>query len=200
MRGCWVGLGVTLVVLWAACVPPCPRTLVDRPLNFAPVANRSRLVFVMSRPPPPNTCAVVIAETGDLIGALAGTEYFVATVDPGWHRYVVRVQGYAPDVVEGDLGPGRVYYALLEWRGWGSYGGIASTILAPRSRDARWSHLTEWMSTARPAELDPRRAAEVVRGIDLARLTADADARVGSFDELQRDEHTWLVEDGWARE
>lgn len=95
----------------------------------------------------------ILDANGTLVGMLNDRSSTIVRVPPGNFRLYALVENQAGwgDRLEGTVEAGRVYYATISMR----WGGINFLALNTRSRDDRWSHLSEYLENAPLVAMDP---------------------------------------------
>jgi hypothetical protein len=158
-------------------------------------ADPSAATIVVMQPSTRYGSVSILDATGQLMGMIHDRSATIVHVPPGPVRLYAIVERQAGwgDRIEGSVAAGHVYYATISMR----WGGINFLALNPRSRDDRWSHLSQYLETAPMVQMDPSGIPTARHELgDTSRLIAEMDHRADGLDAEHHEERVIHPEDG----
>lgn len=187
-----IALVVSLFALLAlGCGPAVHSIAIRSSASVAPDPAAATIVVV--QPSTHYRSVSILDAQGTLVGMLDDRSSTIVRVPPGSFRLYALVEREAGwgDRLEGTVQAGMVYYATISMR----WGGINFLSLSPRSRDDRWSHLSQYLEQAPLMELDPAGVPVATRELgDTAPILERIDRYADGLDAEHHEEH--LVDPG----
>jgi hypothetical protein len=152
VRASGAALVVSILALVAVgCGPAVHNIAVRSSASVAPDPGSATIVVM--QPSTRYGSVSILDPSGNLVGMLNDRSATIVHVPAGNFRLYALVEREAGwgDRLEGTVEAGRVYYATISMR----WGGINFLALNPRSRDDRWSHLSEYLDQSPMVEMSP---------------------------------------------
>jgi len=192
-----VGLAVLALGLVATlsigCGPAVHNITVRSAARIAPAPGVATIVVIQ---PSTHFQSVSLLDAGgSLVGMIQDRSSTVVQVPAGNVRLYAIVERQAGwgDRIEGTVEAGRVYYVTISLR----WGGVSFLALNPRSRDDRWSHLSEYLGQAPLVEMDRAGIPVATRELgDTRPLLATIDHYAEGLDAEHHEEHVIRPDDG----